>query len=578
MAGQSMQRNSRSSETNLRIWTRALDLCPNAIFITRHCAAGDFIEYANRAFERTTGYRPEDYAGRDCSLLQRSDGVQTSFLKLREAMATHREVETVVHNYTADGQIFITHLFISPIKDDEGKVTHHVVAINDVTEATEAQRRLEYQANFDALTALPNRSYFFSSLRRALFDNANAGCPVAVGFLDLDDFKVTNDSLGHIVGDLLLREVAQRLTSAIPSGGMVARYGGDEFALFVPGVGSTAKLLELARSISDRVSGVVTIDEHQIEVVLSLGFSASPQHGCHADTLIKHADFAMYQAKSSARGGVCIYDESIGKCVERRQRLLTSLRRAVRNDEFTLVFQPQIDTRKREIVAVEALLRWSDSETGQTVSPAEFIPLAEESSLIVAIGNWVLGEACRHAKILVDAGYNLRVAVNVSPKQFSDGAITSRVAETIGTYGLTPSSLELEITEGTLIKPGFVPLIKELALWGAGIAVDDFGTGYSNLSVLQTVRPNRIKLDMSLVRGIGNSSEGDALVRAALELGKIFGATVLAEGVETVEQKTFLESNGCSEMQGYLFARPMEFHGLLALLEAASEASGVLSA
>jgi diguanylate cyclase (GGDEF)-like protein/PAS domain S-box-containing protein len=560
------------AEANLRVRSRALDACHNAVLVTRPGLRGNnTIEYANPAFERITGYTSDDWAGRDCAFLQREDRDQPGLVTIRAALQAQQDVETIVRNYRADGQMFLNHLLISPVRDEEGAVTHHIAVLNDVTEVMEARRKLEFQANFDALTELPNRSHFMARLKEALNVAAARGHTVSVGFLDLDDFKVINDSLGHNIGDELLKEAARRLQSAIPDGGMVARYGGDEFALFVPGAGDGHDLATLVTSISGCLAGVAYVEGHPLELVCSFGLCTSPQHGSDAHTLIKRADAAMYQAKSVGRGAACIYDDSIGARIDRRLRLLTSLRRAVRNKEFSLVFQPQVDVRSGRIEAVEALIRWTDPETGQAVSPAEFIPLAEESALIVDIGDWVLKESCCRAKMLALAGFDVKVAVNVSPRQFADGSISARLAAILAELGLRPDAIELEITEGMLTTRGFAPLIRHLADAGTTIAVDDFGTGYSNLSVLQTVRPNRIKLDMSLVHGIGAGPQGEALIHAVLSLGKAFGAEVLAEGVETQAQRKFLSENGCHAMQGYLFHKPLTFDALMNVLRARPE-------
>ncbi|WP_250469775.1 MULTISPECIES: bifunctional diguanylate cyclase/phosphodiesterase [unclassified Caballeronia] len=557
----------RKAEAELRVRSRALDACLNAVLVTRPSAMGNLIEYANPAFERITGFSRDKWSGKDCKFLQREDTEQDGLRRIRQALDAERDVETVVRNYRANGEMFLNHLFISPVRDEDGVVTHHIAVINDVTEVTENRRRLEYQANFDALTDLPNRSHFVARLTDALEVARGLEREVLIGFLDIDDFKEANDSLGHSIGDALLKEAAGRLRAIFPLEGMVARYGGDEFAFFIEFDGNARFPDQLARQVSAAFSEPMQVDGHTVDLGCSIGLCVFPADGADVDTLVKRADAAMYHAKSETQIGISRYDRRIAERIERRMTLLKRMRRAIRNQEFSLAFQPQVDAADKRVLAVEVLLRWYDPVSGNHISPAEFIPLAEESSLIVELGEWVLRTACEHAKVIQQAGHDLRVAVNVSPCQFRHGDIVRKVNQVLKRHRLEPHQLELEITEGTLTMGRHASMIRTLARNGTSIAVDDFGTGYSNLSVLRTVRPQRIKLDMSLVRGIGTGPEAEALIHAVLSLSRAFGAETLAEGVETLQQRDFLLQYGCREMQGYLFAKPMNFETLLAALQ-----------
>jgi diguanylate cyclase (GGDEF)-like protein/PAS domain S-box-containing protein len=555
----------RTADLNLVLRSRALDACGNAVLITRPTPGGNLIEYANPAFERITGYPETEWMGRDCAFLQRDDTIQMGLQLIRRALDEKTEVETTVRNYRRDGAMFLNHLYIGPVRDETGLVTHHIAVINDVTEVTESRDRLHYQANFDALTSLPNRQMFLGRLRATLAKASILGTRVTVAFVDADHFKDVNDSLGHSVGDGLLKDLSTRLAGCLPEGAVVARYGGDEFVFFVPEGAGNASQCDVAAQVASVLSGTAWIDGHELDVDCSVGLCEFPGDGQDAETLIKRADAAMYEAKVRGRNQICRYDDTIGQRIEQRLTLTRRLKRAVRNGEFSLAFQPQVDVLERKVVAVEALIRWHDPENGN-VAPADFIPLAENSGLIVPIGEWVLTEACSYASALSERGHDVRMAINVSARQFSQGGVEEALERALGQFGLAPARLELEVTESILTTARFAPAIQRIAERGVSIAVDDFGTGYSNLSALRTVHPGRIKIDMSLVRGIGAGPQDEALVHAVLALGKALGAVVIAEGVETLEQYDFLVAHGCREMQGYLFACPMDFTALLKAL------------
>ncbi len=556
----------KSTELSLALRSRALDACVNAVLITRPTIDGNLIEYANPAFERITGYPESEWIGRDCSFLQRDDTAQPGLEKIRRALAEKIEVETTVRNYRRDGAMFFNHLYIGPVRDENGAVTHHIAVINDVTEVTESRDRLQFQANFDSLTSLPNRQMFLDRLGAALAKAAVLGTRITVAFVDVDHFKDVNDSLGHGVGDALLQELSVRLVGSLPPEAIVARYGGDEFVFFVPEGPQGLDASDVAREVNAVLSATAWVDGHELDVNCSVGLCEFPRDGDDAETLIKRADSAMYEAKSLGRNQLCTYDDTIGRRIEQRLHLTRLLKHAVRNSEFTLAFQPQVDVIDKKIVALEVLLRWRDPVAGP-IAPSIFIPLAEESGLILPIGDWVLSEACSHAQQLLELGLDVRMAVNVSARQFGQGGLEEAVERTLHRHRLPARMLELEVTESTLTTARFTSSIQRIAETGVSIAVDDFGTGYSNLSALRTVRPDRIKIDMSLVRGIGGGAQDEALVLAVLSLGQALGAVVLAEGVETEQQYNFLAAHGCREMQGYYFARPMSFSSLLKVLE-----------
>ncbi|WP_158936890.1 bifunctional diguanylate cyclase/phosphodiesterase [Burkholderia sp. S171] len=555
----------KAAELALRLRSRALDACVNAVVMTRAYGKQHLIDYVNPAFERITGYTAAQVMGRDCRFLQGDERQQEGLREIRAALKTDAEVSTILRNYRADGRMFWNQLLIAPVLDDTGIATHHIAIVNDVTELVESRNRLARQASYDALTQLPNRVLLSERLRQAISASILAGTQLAVVFLDMDHFKDVNDSLGHSVGDRLLQQVAERLLSASSPTMTVARYGGDEFVILIPNIAGYGHVDVILRRLQGALAPSMKIDEHEFYIDCSMGVSLFPDDGSDAETLIKRADAAMYEAKSMGRNTVRRYDFSTGTRAQVRLSAAQNLRRAIRDTEFCLYYQPQINVATGRVVAVEALIRWFDPALGP-ISPGEFIPLAEESGLIVPIGEWVIGEVCSTVVELSARYDGLRVAVNLSPRQFTQGNVVEFLSRSMAATGVNPEQLELEITESTLASPCTGTALKTLAARGAIIAIDDFGTGYSNLSSLKALGPDRLKIDKSLVNGIGVSVQDEALVLAVLALGIAFGAQVIAEGVETIQQRDFLMEHGCNEMQGYLFARPMpleELHGFL---------------
>jgi diguanylate cyclase (GGDEF)-like protein/PAS domain S-box-containing protein len=555
----------KAAELALRLRSRALNACVNAVVMTRSHGKQYLIDYVNPAFERITGYTAEQVMGRDCRFLQGEDCEQDGLHEIRNALKTDAEVSTILRNYRADGRMFWNQLLIAPVLDDAGVATHHIAIVNDVTELIESRNRLAHQASYDALTRLPNRVLLNERLRQAISASILAGTQVAVVFLDMDHFKDVNDSLGHSVGDRLLQQVAARLVDASPTNTTVARYGGDEFVILLPNIVGYESVDVLVGRLKAALATSIKIEEHEFIIDCSMGVSLFPRDGHDVETLIKRADAAMYEAKALGRNTVRHYDYTTGSRAEERLSIAQNLRRAIRNHEFCLYFQPQVNVLTGRVAAVEALIRWFDPALGP-ISPAEFIPLAEESGLIVPIGEWVIAEVCRTAVDLSARYEGLRVAFNLSPRQFTQGNVVDFLSRTMSATGANPSMLELEITESTLAAPCTGLELKMLATRGAIIAIDDFGTGYSNLSSLKSLGPDRLKIDKSLISGIGASVQDEALVLAVLALGVAFGAQVIAEGVETIEQRDFLSENGCCDMQGFLFARPMPIEQLHAFL------------
>ncbi|MGV2291056.1 EAL domain-containing protein [Trinickia sp. YCB016] len=559
----------KRSDLALRLQSRALDASVNAILITGPAEGGHLIEYVNPAFKRITGYDPADVIGQDCRFLQRDDRDQEGLIVIREGLAANREVSAVLRNYRKDGALFWNQLFIAPVPNADGETTHHIGVINEVTDLIRYQEQLEYQANYDGLTRLPNRNLLRERLQQALSTSQRRNKRVAVVFIDLDGFKNVNDSLGHSVGDRLLAVVAERLARSARASDTVARHGGDEFVTVLTDVTDEQSLIAWMERVRAAISEPVMLDGTELYVGCSMGASLFPQDGEDAETLMKKADLAMYRAKDMGRNTFQFYQPEMNTSVGARLNLERRLRRALRDNEFLLHYQPQVDIATGKIVGMEALVRWLDPEVG-LVPPSAFIPVAEESGLIGPLSEWVLREACQQNKAWQDAGLPpARVSVNLSARQFQQRDIAKLVMSILEETGLEPQYLELELTESMIMRNAeeAVVMLNELHALGISIAIDDFGTGYSSLGYLKRFPVDRLKIDRSFVSDIGASDDDETITSAIIALAHSLELQVIAEGVETSSQLDFLRERSCHEMQGFFFSKPMPHDAIPGLLQ-----------
>ena len=435
---------------------------------------------------------------------------------------------------------------IRPLPDGGGVATHE-----DVTEQRRIEARMQHMAHHDALTDLPNRVLLRERLEEALKGSA----PVGVLWLDLDRFKEVNDTLGHAVGDALLQAAAERLQSCVRDRDTVARLGGDEFAVVQTGAGQPLGATTLALRIIEAISAPYQISDHQIVVGASVGISVAPDDATDADLLLRNADLALYRAKNEGRGTYRFFEPGMDARMHARRQLELDLRSTLANDGFELHYQPVFNLDTNSITAFEALLRWTHPERGN-IPPAEFIPLAEETGLIGAIGAWVLREACKQARTWPDS---IRVAVNLSPLQFKQNDLVQLVADALLSAGLAASRLDLEITETVLLENTDKTLatLHELHALGLRISMDDFGTGFSSLSNLRSFRFDNIKIDRSFIQGLGQSEQCSAIVQAVAGLGAGLDVTTTAEGVETADQLEWVRAFGIIEVQGFFLGCPV---------------------
>ncbi len=526
------------------------------------------IQYVNRAFTHVTGYFPAEAIGHKTSLLRSGRHKAPFYKKLWGALEKTGFWQGEIYNRRKNGDVFLEYLSISSVKHIDGHPSNYIAVFTDITKRKRAEETIKHMAYFDPLTDLPNRALFLERLNQALIQAQRNHRILAVLFLDLDRLKVINDTLGHNMGDRLLKAVAARLKGAMRDTDTVARLGGDEFMLLLPEISSPADIDRITSKILDTFKAAFEFDQQELYITTSVGVAIFPKDGTDAETLLKNADTAMYRAKRTGRNNVQTFAPSM-KAEDLEQLALgNGLRRALERKEFVVHYQPQIDIENGEIVGMEALVRWQHPEYG-LVHPGSFIHWAEDSGLIVPIGEIVMRMACEQNKAWLAAGYQpLKVAVNISARQMKQSNLVQTVARILRESGLPPDCLELELTESVLMDLGgnSMNIPHELKAMGVGFSIDDFGTGYSSLNYLKRLPVNTLKMDQSFVRDLTTDHNDAAIASAVIGLGHGLDLQVLAEGVETMGQLDYLRHLKCDRMQGFLFSEPLpanEFEELL---------------
>jgi diguanylate cyclase (GGDEF)-like protein len=450
-----------------------------------------------------------------------------------------------------------------------------VAIVRDISERKLAEERIVHLAHHDSLTGLPNRSLIADRLQQAILHGERNDREVAVAFIDLDSFKLVNDGLGHTAGDQLLTEVAARMVGCVRRHDTVGRFGGDEFVLVLPEQrDSEGALMLLLEKVREAVIRPVVLGGQPVQVSCSIGVAMYPRDGCDADTLLMNADAAMYRAKDTGKNNVQFYTMEMNASLEEKLELMDGLRTALAEEQFRVFYQPKVSLDTGRVFGVEALLRWQHPQRGM-MAPDQFIPLAEESGAIVSIGEWVLLTACRQARAWQLAGLApVTISVNVSARQFDDARLVMRVQRALELSGLAPRWLELEVTESLIMRDlqQAIAKMRELKAMGISLSIDDFGTGYSSLAALKSFPISSLKIDKSFIRDLDVSSDDQAIARAIISLSHQLQLRVIAEGVETVQQRSFLQQSGCDDMQGYLFSRPVMPEQIQGMLEAQGEA------
>ncbi len=524
----------------------------------------------NRFMENMTGMEAKEVIGKAAPDLFPHVREQHVDELLRRALSGETVSAPDIHYVVpATGREGWVSAVYRPHADANGKIVGVIGLIRDITERKTAEQQIEYQAYHDALTGLANRRLFQEHLSLALALAQRRHACVAVLFLDLDHFKLINDSLGHTVGDALLKQVGKRLRAAVREGDTVARVGGDEFTIVLQEIARPDDAASVAKKVLRSITDPIDVNGHKLYVTTSIGVTVYPQDGEDAETLLKNADAAMYRAKGEGRNTYQMSTADLSRTTQERMLLESGLHQAMETGEFVLHYQPQVDLETMQLVGMEALLRWNHPERG-LIGPTEFIAVAEERGMILVIGDWVLREACREAKRFHDRGLkHLRFSVNISARQFRDESLLYSIESALTESGLDPRALELEITESVAMEDVQLTMstLAELRKSGVTIAIDDFGTGHSSLSYLKRFPIDALKIDKSFVADLPDGFEDAAIVASVIQLANGLGIRVIAEGVETVEQIEFLRDHGCREVQGFYFSYAVPAEEIVKLLE-----------
>jgi len=554
-------------ESDLRLLRRAVESTENGVVISDARGPDMPVVYVNAAFERITGYSADEVIGRNCRFLQGDESEQIGRVEIHRGIAQGHEARALLRNYRKDGELFWNDLHVNPVRDDAGIVTHYVGVLNDVTERQRYQEQIAHRATHDELTGLPNRTLLLDRLQQAIAAAARVpGGGVGVAFIDLDNFKLINDGLGHAAGDTVLRAFSARLAACIRGADTVGRFGGDEFVLVISeqpgdsGIGRVIERVEAAFAEPLDIGGALHY------VTGSIGYCCYPAHGDDAETLLMRADIAMYEAKQAGRNRVVQYRHEFDAAVSDRLFLVARLREALVHDEFVLHFQPLFRADGTP-TGMEALVRWQHPDQG-LLPPGRFINACEHSGLIVPLGRWVLHEAARHHALLVAHGFgHLTISINVSALQFQPSLVDDVQAALQG-HRLPLGALEVELTESAVMSDpeAAIVIMNRLNTLGVSVAVDDFGTGYSSLAYLKRLPIARLKIDQSFVRDLGQDEDDEAICTSIIALARSLKLGTVAEGVETEGQRRWLLDHGCDELQGYLLGRPVAFEEIIALL------------
>ncbi len=523
------------------------------------CDADAAILAVNESFTEITGYAQSDVLGKRPSVLSSGRHEANFYRDMWRQVNAQGRWQGEVWNRRKNGTLFLEWLTINVDRADDGSVRHYYAIFSDITERRATEQRLMHLTHHDPLTDLPNRLVLRDRLQRALVEAQRHQTLLAVLYVDLDRFRNVNDSLGHLIGDQLLVEVAQRLAQTVGHGDTVSRHGGDEFTVLLPESDADAAA-HMAQNLLEALSQPISIDGQQLVMSASIGIATYSADGHDADSLLQASDVAMYRAKQDGGNLFRFHSAEMQSNVSKTLQTENALHRALRNSEFELFYQPQIEMASGRVVGCEALLRWHDPMLGMR-SPMEFIPVAEESGLILPLGAWVMKTAAAQCKAWHDAGHTqFIVAVNVSALQFRQRRFVEQVAQVLADSGLPAHALEIELTESAVADDPerAIALIQSLHDLGVRLSIDDFGTGYSSLSYLKRFNIHKLKIDQSFVRDLMTDSDSASIVQAVISMSANLGLIAIAEGVETAAQAAWLRQRGCNEAQGYLYARPMD--------------------
>ncbi|MED4903390.1 putative bifunctional diguanylate cyclase/phosphodiesterase [Parageobacillus thermoglucosidasius] len=525
------------------------------------------ILFVNPAFEIVTGYSADEVIGKNPRILQSGMHDKTFYEKMWNALNQYGVWKGEIWNKRKDGELYLEWLTISAVKDQQGNVTNYVAIFSDITEHKRNMEQLTKLALYDPLTNVPNRYLFEKRLESIIRMSKKHNQSFALLFLDLDRFKNINDTLGHHMGDMLLKETAQRLNGMLRKQDTIARFGGDEFVIILPNLKHIREAVYMAENIIESLKRPFNVNHQEVYISTSIGISVYPYDGTDKETLIRMADRAMYQAKTNGRNQFVLYHDGMNNNGRHLFQLETALRKAFDLGEFALYYQPQVDMKTKQIRAVEALIRWNHHEKG-VISPGQFIPLAEESGLITPISDWIIMQACEDLKQLQWQFPYVKMSINISPIYFQQIDFLEKLQKTIESVNVNPRSLELELTESAIMPHAeqSVGRLTTLKTMGISIAIDDFGTGFSSLSYLHRFPIDVLKIDQSFIKQLSQYQEDLAIVKAIIMMAHSLQIQVVAEGVETEKQYQILEEQRCDFVQGYYVSNPLtigELYGFL---------------
>lgn len=527
------------------------------------CDCKGVIEYVNQTFVNITGYSSEETIGRTPSMLKSGLQSEEIYERLWSTLHKGESFSEVIINRKKDGGLYYEEKTITPIIDYEsGNVKHYISTGKDISERMDTENRLYFLMHHNAVSGLANRNFIKERLEQQITLCQNDSNTIAIFNLDLDRFKIINDSLGHEVGDMVIQQVASRLKQISNDCIILGHPGGGTFVMVLKVCKSRDVIQDLAEKILDAFVSTFIIESHELFINATIGISTYPEDGESASELLRNSEIAMNRAKKTgtASSSWQYYTADMNVAAHKRLLLESELRKAIENKEFILNYQPQIELPSKKIIGFEALLRWNHPDRG-IVSPMEFIPVLEETGLIADVGEWVLKTACTQNALWRNSGLpDVTVAVNFSVVQFQNEGLVDIIVDVLNQTGLPAEGLDVEITESIMMQDteGVVNILEKLRTQGVQLSMDDFGTGYSSLSQLKKIPINTLKLDQSFVRGLPNDRGDKGITRAIISMGHNLGMTVIAEGVETEEQSSFLVNEGCDSMQGYLFSRPLD--------------------
>lgn len=552
-----------SAEESEKVLRRCLEASGNAVMVCEFRNESFPVVYVNPAFARISGYSAAEVTGQELNLLTGRETADEDIRSIRAAIAERRPLSVTVRSYRRNGEQFWNQLFLSPVLDDGNDLTHYIAIMNDISQQRERDEQLAFRATHDVLTGLGNRSLFDDHLAHDVELARRNGRSLAVLFIDLDEFKPINDTLGHKVGDAVLVSVTRRLSANLRPSDTLCRFGGDEFVLLLPDLSSSKEAEEVAERLLDELAHAHRIEGHELHVSASIGISTLNDQIADPEKLIQHADMAMYKAKQKGRNTYEVYSGDLDSKLNARVSLRNELQEAISGNQLVLHYQPLLDASGR-VDGIEALVRWQHPEKG-FISPGDFIPLAEQTGQIAPLSRWILDRACRDALLLTEKGLlSGRVAVNLSPLQFHRPNFLAGLRKTLEKTGLPATMLELELTEGILMQDtdGTIDILNALNGMGVSTAIDDFGTGFSSLSYLRTLPIDKVKIDRTFVTHVHENDKDAAVCKGVITLARELELKVVAEGIESEKQYSYLRACGCDVFQGFLLAHPMPIDAL----------------